>query len=188
MVDAAERMQRFIRDLLTYARVDARPKTRALVSLNVVMDAVLGDLSLAVQEHGARIDVGPLPAVEADVTMIRQLFQNLVGNALKYKAEGRPPHITVRAEETNAAPGLCRGLNIFALTLRITESGSKSAMPSGFLSPLNVCTDATNTGNRDRAFHLPKDRPAPQRGDRRVEPPGRRVGLLGFSPGSGGKT
>lgn len=92
-----ERMRTLIRDLLTYSRLttDARPfKT---VDLEPVMQEVLELFEQEIAAGGARIEVDPLPTVLADRTQIRQLFQNLTGNALTYVTSGVPPVIRVHS-------------------------------------------------------------------------------------------
>jgi light-regulated signal transduction histidine kinase (bacteriophytochrome) len=66
---------------------------------------VVKDLETRLHESGGRIDVGPLPAIDADPLQMRQLLQNLAGNALKFHREGVPPLVTVRGELEN---GRCR--------------------------------------------------------------------------------
>ncbi len=79
----------------------------------MIAEGVISDLESRAQETGATIDVGPLPVIDADPTQMRQLLQNLVGNALKFHRPGVPPVVTVRAEVVPAADGpedrpLCR--------------------------------------------------------------------------------
>lgn len=95
-VDGATRMQQLIRDLLAYSRVGTRSQPFALVDMNVICQQVLDDLQVAIQEHGATVQVGPLPHVMADATQIGQLLQNLLGNALKF-CQTQAPLITVCA-------------------------------------------------------------------------------------------
>ena len=98
MMASAGRMRRLIDDLLSFSRVttQARPFTR--VELNGVLADVVDDLAARIEQTGAEVDVGDLPAVDADPSQVRQLFQNLVGNALKFHRPGVPPVVTVRAE------------------------------------------------------------------------------------------
>ncbi len=110
---AAGRMRRLIEDLLALSRVTTKGQPFARVDLNVIAEGVISDLESRAQETGATIDVGPLPVIDADPTQMRQLLQNLVGNALKFHRPGVPPVVTVRAEVVPAADGpedrpLCR--------------------------------------------------------------------------------
>jgi signal transduction histidine kinase len=96
--NAARRMQRLIDDLLAFARVSSRGQQFASVDLGEVAEEVLADLEARVIELDARVEVGELPVIEADRTQMRQLLQNLVGNALKFHREGEPPVIRINAQ------------------------------------------------------------------------------------------
>lgn len=107
-VDGAKRMQVLINDLLTYSRVGTKARPFAPVALRTVVDTALGHLRVAIEESGARIEVGTLPQVNGDATQLVQLMQNLIGNAIKFRgdeaprvgidacAEGDAWHVTVR--------------------------------------------------------------------------------------------
>lgn len=96
-VDATRRMQRLIDDLLSYSRVSQGPPAPGRVETGDAVDEVLRSLAEEISDTGARIEVGDLPAVEGEGTMIEQLFQNLIANALKFTRES-PPTVHVRAE------------------------------------------------------------------------------------------
>ena len=102
-VDGAARMHRLITDLLTYSRVTTHGRTFAPVSMDKVLDVVLGNLGAAISEAGAEIVRDPLPEVEADQAQMASLLQNLVGNAVKYRAPGTAPRIHVGAERDGEA-------------------------------------------------------------------------------------
>lgn len=96
-VDGAARMQRLIQDLLTYSRVGTKGVHLQEVSSERALLRALGNLSAAISESGAVVTHGDLPAVQGDSSQLVQLFQNLVGNAIKYRTAGIP-HIHVSAE------------------------------------------------------------------------------------------
>jgi len=96
-VDGAERMRQLINDLLVYSRVGTRGRPLAPTSARAALDAALANLKVAIEESGAEIEVGELPDVIGDGTQLVQLFQNLVGNALKFRVNGAPK-VAVRAE------------------------------------------------------------------------------------------
>jgi signal transduction histidine kinase len=98
MQNAAERMQRLISDLLDFSRVTHRGKAFEPVDLRVVTEEVLSDLEARVTELDARVEVTDLPVIDADRTQMRQLVQNLVGNALKFHRDGESPVIRIRGE------------------------------------------------------------------------------------------
>jgi light-regulated signal transduction histidine kinase (bacteriophytochrome) len=97
MENATVRMQSLIEGLLTYSRVTTKAQPFSSVSLGAIIAGVLSDLETAIRDSGATVTCGELPSVEADPLQMRQLFQNLIGNALKYHAPGVAPAVTVNA-------------------------------------------------------------------------------------------
>lgn len=89
-VDGANRMQTLINDLLAYSRVGTRGGELSPVSAAAALDAALANLRLTVREAGAEIVHAELPCVLGDSTQLIQLFQNLVGNAVKFRGEQSP--------------------------------------------------------------------------------------------------
>jgi PAS domain S-box-containing protein len=89
-VDGASRMQRLIQDLLTYSRVGTKGKELHDTSSEHALQQALVNLRGAIQESGALVTHGPLPIVPADEMQLTQLFQNLVGNGIKYQSPGVP--------------------------------------------------------------------------------------------------
>ena len=89
-VDGASRMQRLIEDLLSYSRVGTKGQPLVATSSEAALEQALANLHVAVEEHGAEVTHDPLPTVLADEVQLIQLFQNLVGNAIKYQDSGVP--------------------------------------------------------------------------------------------------
>jgi PAS domain S-box-containing protein len=89
-VDGASRMQRLIQDLLTYSRVGTKGQDLLDVSSEEALQQALINLRSAIEDSGALVTHDPLPAVLADEMQLIQLFQNLVGNAIKYQSPGIP--------------------------------------------------------------------------------------------------
>jgi len=89
-VDGASRMQRLIQDLLTYSRVGTKGKDLIETSSEDALQQALINLRGAIEDSGALVTHDPLPPVLADETQLIQLFQNLVGNAIKYQRPGVP--------------------------------------------------------------------------------------------------
>jgi light-regulated signal transduction histidine kinase (bacteriophytochrome) len=89
-VDGATRMQLLIRDLLSYSRVGTQGKELVPISSDDMLTRALMNLEGAVADSGAVVTSDPLPVVMADATQLTQLFQNLIGNAIKYQAPGTP--------------------------------------------------------------------------------------------------
>jgi PAS domain S-box-containing protein len=102
MLDSAGRMRRLIEDLLQFSRVTTKTQAFEAVRLNEVLENVQEDLQNQIERTGGRVEVGPLPTLTADAVQLQQLFQNLVGNALKFGKPGVPPVVTVAAAETDA--------------------------------------------------------------------------------------
>jgi PAS domain S-box-containing protein len=96
MLNATVRMQALLKSLLDYSRVTTRAEPFRKVDLAAVAGEVLSDLEVRIQRTGAEVHVSGLPTVEADPIQMRQLFQNLIGNALKFQREGEKPFIEVR--------------------------------------------------------------------------------------------
>jgi PAS domain S-box-containing protein len=96
-VQGASRMHTLITDLLALSRVGTRGHALQPAGLDAVLDQALEGLGASVRETGARITRDPLPILSVDASQMAQLFQNLVGNALKFRGE-RPPEIHVSAE------------------------------------------------------------------------------------------
>lgn len=97
-VDGATRMQALINDLLAFSRVGTRGGERGPTDCNTLVERAVGDLAPAILESGGTVNRGNLPTVLADASQLQQLFQNLLGNALKFRAPGRPPVVQVGAE------------------------------------------------------------------------------------------
>ncbi len=96
-VEGATRMQTLINDLLAFSRVDTRGRPFAPVNVAAALRPALANLAVAVRESRATITHDELPTVLADSGQLTQLFQNLIGNALKFRGD-QPPAIHVGAE------------------------------------------------------------------------------------------
>jgi len=97
MLDAAQRMQILIQDLLKLSRISTRAQPFERCQLNQILKGVLSDLEIKIASSGAQVVADDLPMIEADPTQIRQLFQNLIANALKFQKPGIRPVIQIRA-------------------------------------------------------------------------------------------
>ena len=106
MRSAATRMRLLIDDLLTFSRVSAKGRPFTRVDLSAVAREVLEDLEATLERVGGHVRVDALPALDADPTQMRQLLQNLVGNALKFRREDVPPQVSVSAT-VDAQAGRC---------------------------------------------------------------------------------
>ena len=96
LVDAAQRMQRLIDDLLTYSRMSSQPLKLQSIDLGALMTDVVDQLDASISESKAQLEIADLPTVRADPLLMRQVFQNLVSNAIKYRG-AEPPRIEISA-------------------------------------------------------------------------------------------
>ncbi|MFI6078803.1 CHASE3 domain-containing protein [Actinoplanes sp. NPDC051343] len=100
-VDGASRMQRLINDLLTFSRIGRMYDSSRPVPLDDVLDEVERSLALALEESGAVIERPPLPTVVGDATLLTMLWQNLIGNAVKFRKPDVPPVIRIEVSGTD---------------------------------------------------------------------------------------
>lgn len=96
-VDGAKRMQALINDLLAFSRVNTKARPFENTDTAQIVATAKLHLQLAIEESGARITEGELPVVAGDATQLLQLFQNLIGNAVKFRRD-ETPHVHVAAE------------------------------------------------------------------------------------------
>jgi len=97
VVDGATRMQQLINSLLDYSRVGTRGRDFAPTSSEKIIQEALANLEVSIEESAAKITCGLLPTVRADALQLNQLFQNLIGNAIRFRSE-KPPEIHISAE------------------------------------------------------------------------------------------
>jgi signal transduction histidine kinase len=98
MQEAAARMQTLINDLLAFSRVITKAQPFTPVNLAEVAAAVVDDLKGRIELVKGRVEVGTLPVIEAEPQQMRQLLQNLIGNALKFRRPEEPPVVKVEAQ------------------------------------------------------------------------------------------
>jgi PAS domain S-box-containing protein len=113
MRGAADRMQTLINDLLAFSRITSKAKPFAPVDLGRVVHEVLSDLETRIELTGGRVEVAELPTIDADPLQMRQLLQNLIGNALKFNRAEEMPVVRVQCrfgtgDERSLPTGLCR--------------------------------------------------------------------------------
>jgi two-component system, chemotaxis family, sensor kinase Cph1 len=106
MQTAARRMQEMINALLTFSRITTRARPFVPVELRTMVESALSNLQVRLEETGGQVEIGDLPIIEAEPTQMVQLFQNLLGNSLKFHQEGKPPVVRVYGESID--PGFCR--------------------------------------------------------------------------------
>jgi light-regulated signal transduction histidine kinase (bacteriophytochrome) len=114
MLNAAHRMQTLINDLLTFSRVTTKGQPFSQVDLGVVVKEVLADLEVRIEQSGGVVEVSDLPVIDADPLQMRQLFQNLIANALKFRKPEEAPRVTISARSNS--PGASVRSSSFAST------------------------------------------------------------------------
>jgi PAS domain S-box-containing protein len=102
-VEGSTRMQQMINDLLTFSRVGTKGKPFEPTDLESVFDRALKNLSVSIRDNDAKVTHDALPSVVADDMQMTQLFQNLVGNAIKFRSMDRAPAIHVSAKKLGGA-------------------------------------------------------------------------------------
>jgi PAS domain S-box-containing protein len=118
MLNASQRMQILINDLLAYSRVTTRAQPFVPLDLTQIVFEVVSDLESQIEQTAGRIEIGALPQLQADPLQMRQVFQNLLSNALKFHRQGEPPLVRVSATLLPAArPGKER------VAIRVCDNG-----------------------------------------------------------------
>lgn len=122
MQNAAERMRVLIQDLLKLSRVTSRAQPFEVCDLATVVREVLSDLEVAIEQKGAQIEVGSMPVIDADPVQMRQLFQNLITNAIKFQPPGEIPEVEVESKILQATdhqmPGALPGDEICQIMVK----------------------------------------------------------------------
>lgn len=98
MIEATLRMQALLKSLLEYSRVTSKAQPFVNVELGTLLATVMSDLEVRIEKTGAVIRVGALPSIEAEPNQMRQLFQNIISNALKFQKEDQKPVLSIHAD------------------------------------------------------------------------------------------
>ncbi len=101
-VDGARRMQDLINDLLAFSRVGRTERPHTAVDCNALVAGARADIAQALEDSGARVEAGELPTVQGDPSLLRLVFQNLIGNAVKFRGP-EPPRVDIGAERHDGA-------------------------------------------------------------------------------------
>jgi light-regulated signal transduction histidine kinase (bacteriophytochrome) len=103
IVKSSERMQKLINDLLIFSRQDEGNSRMQEVSLNELLIEVLSDMEVEIERHRVEINIEPLPVIWANESQMRQLFQNLISNGIKFRKENTAPVISVLHDKSKTA-------------------------------------------------------------------------------------
>jgi signal transduction histidine kinase len=100
IINSAEKMRSLIQNILLYSLI-GKDRTTIKIDCNKVLNEVLIDMRFSIRKNQARIRAGTLPVIEGNRSEIKQLFQNLISNAIKYKKKGVAPEIYIHCEDKN---------------------------------------------------------------------------------------
>lgn len=101
IIDSAQRMNSLVHGLLDYSRITAAAKPMQAIDINTVLKKVLSDLGATIEESKAEVIIFNMPKVVCDELQIRQLFQNLISNSIKFRKQGERPIIKISVEKNN---------------------------------------------------------------------------------------
>lgn len=131
MEGAAQRMQVLIQDLLKLSRVTSRALPFETCALSEIVRGVVSDLEVTIEQKNARVEVGVLPVIKGDPVQMRQLFQNLISNALKFQRPGETPSVSVTAKvfapPERIIPGAAPGEEVCEIRVRDNGIGFDAA-------------------------------------------------------------
>jgi PAS domain S-box-containing protein len=122
MLNATKRISGMVESLLTYSRVETKAEEFPRVDLTPLVEEVMGDLEISIKKSGARIEVEELPEIEADRIQMYQLFQNLIGNALKFRGK-EAPLVRIRAELTAGTESARGGVGTAQWSIFVEDNG-----------------------------------------------------------------
>ena len=155
-VDGAQRMQQLISDLLTFSRVGRAPSQRRRVDLGVLARAAAADLEEPEAERDADVEIGPLPTLAVETSLVRAVFQNLIGNSIKFRGEARP----------QVDPDGAIGWGFLGDQLHRQRDRDRTAVRGADLRRLPAAASPRHVpGHRDRVGAVPQDRRVPRRAD-----------------------
>lgn len=123
ITNAAERMQYLIKGLLEFSRVTTNARPYGPVDLGTIAHEVVNDLEVLIEEKQANIVIEELPTIDADALQMRQLFQNIIGNSLKYSREYPPPHVRISSRIISPNNAQSNGNEILWCLIRIEDNG-----------------------------------------------------------------
>ena len=98
IVDSSGRMKTLIINILSYSRLSAKDHQKEFIDLNELLKELKDDFELMIQEKGAEINIGEMPSVDVNKGQIRQVFQNIISNALKFSKADKTPVISIKAK------------------------------------------------------------------------------------------
>ena len=153
-VDGAKRMQELINDLLEFSRVGRAGRPLERVETGELLARAEARLAAVLEETGAAVEAGPLPAVSGDPGLLTAVFQNLISNAVKFRGDD-PPHVRFAAEPDGP---------LWRFTCTDDGHRHRGRVRGAHLRHLPAAAHARRLrGHRDRAGDVPEDRRVPRR-------------------------
>jgi PAS domain S-box-containing protein len=150
MQNAATRMQTLIHDLLALSRVATQPHPFGPVDLRDTVTHVLSDFESKIERVQGRVEVGVLPAIIADRLQMAQLFQNLIGNALKFQKPGEPPVVRISSEYVSIPEKFAPQRKAVAGSLAPSEEATASCGASEEVPCCRIVVEDNGIGFEDK--------------------------------------
>ncbi|NJM76150.1 MAG: hypothetical protein HC852_10605 [Acaryochloridaceae cyanobacterium RU_4_10] len=123
MQNAAGRMRILIQDLLDFSRVSSKSQPFSPVNLQEIVSGVLSDLETRIEETQSSVIVGHLPTLDADALQMRQLFQNLIGNALKFRRSEEPLKIAINSKSLKIMQNNGKNKDVELCQITVADNG-----------------------------------------------------------------
>ncbi len=123
IIGASARMRELVEDLLAYSRAKRSDSPFSVVSLNEVVADVIEDLEVVIRETGTRVSIDDLPSLAGDPVQLKQMFQNLISNAIKYRQPDREPEIAITLETSDCDCHDAENQHAGHIVVKISDNG-----------------------------------------------------------------
>jgi len=123
IIGASARMRELVEDLLAYSRAKRSDSPFSVVSLNEVVAEVIEDLDVVIRETGTRVSIDELPSLAGDPVQLKQMFQNLISNAIKYRQPDREPVIAITLETSDCDCHDAENQHAGHIVVKISDNG-----------------------------------------------------------------
>ena len=123
IIGASARMRELVEDLLAYSRAKRSDSPFSVVSLNEVVAEVIEDLDVVIRETGTRVSIDELPSLAGDPVQLKQMFQNLISNAIKYRQPDREPEIAITLETSDCDCHDAENQHAGHIVVKVSDNG-----------------------------------------------------------------